>query len=217
MNIKSTKRILCFGDSLTFGKVPGPTKRYPADIRWTGVLQGLLGDRYEVIEEGLRGRTTNLDDPESIGRNGLTYFQSSVLSHLPLDLIIILLGTNDLKARFNRNVAEIASAIKEYRNAIHFACKYLEEKEPKLLIVSPPYVDEVHVPSEWGYSGSEVKSKMLGQELSKAALDINAGFINLSLIVEPSKLDGIHIDEAGHSKVAHVLASKITEIINAID
>src|ERR1700750_1283342 len=91
------KRVLCFGDSLTWGWIPVaegmPTQRYPRDVRWTGVLADRLGEGYEVIEEGLSARTTNVDDPTDPRLNAGAYLPGSLASHLPLDLVILLLGT----------------------------------------------------------------------------------------------------------------------------
>jgi lysophospholipase L1-like esterase len=209
----SVKRILCYGDSLTFGKIPGPTKRYSSHERWTGLLQNLLGAQYEIIEEGLRGRTTDLNDPNSIGRNGLEYFQSSILSHLPLDLVIILLGTNDLKEKFNRNAHEIASVFIKYKEAISFAAKYLEEKEPEILLLSPPLIDENHALAEWGFKGGETKSKELCNEYQKIATEIHAHFLDLSSVIKPSNLDGIHLDKGENKKLAHIIHQEIIKFI----
>jgi lysophospholipase L1-like esterase len=97
--------VLCFGDSNTNG-ISGDDENYvrlPAAVRWTGRLQRLLGDGYYVIEEGLNGRTTDLDYANRPGCNGRTYFGPCLQSHHPLDVVVIMLGTNDLKAEFNRS------------------------------------------------------------------------------------------------------------------
>ena len=95
------KRIMCFGDSLTWGWIPvrdgSPTLRYPFEQRWAGAMLNDLGPDYEVIEEGLSARTTDLDDPVDPRLNGSAYLPSALASHLPLDLVIIMLGTNDPK------------------------------------------------------------------------------------------------------------------------
>src|SRR4029453_12146227 len=105
------KRILCFGDSLTWGWMPikevVPTTRYPFEQRWTGVAAAQLGANFEIIEEGLSGRTTDLDDPTDPRLNGSTYLPSALATHLPLDLVILLLGTNDTKTYFNRSAYDI--------------------------------------------------------------------------------------------------------------
>jgi lysophospholipase L1-like esterase len=208
----NAKRILCFGDSLTFGKVPGEVKRFPINERWPGILQTLLGEDYEVIEEGLRGRTTNLDNPTSKGRNGLPYFYSCVLSHLPLDLIIILLGTNDLKSQFNRSAEEIASVLKAYKPELEDAVSYLEEKLPKVLIVAPPLVDESFIPKDWDFQGAEDKSKEFGKYFEKVAREISAEFLNTANFLTSSNIDGIHLDKENNQKLAEKLSVKIKDI-----
>ena len=91
------KSILCYGDSNTWGYIPDVGRRFPEDIRWTGILQNLLGSTYEVIENGLVGRTTVFDDPYGPCRNGLASLDCALLSSAPLDLVSLALGTNDLK------------------------------------------------------------------------------------------------------------------------
>ena len=90
------RTILCFGDSNTWGDPPGGNGRFAWHERWTGILQSSLGDGFRVIEEGLCGRTTCFDDPFSPNRNGLAYLTVALETHCPLDLLIIMLGTNDL-------------------------------------------------------------------------------------------------------------------------
>ncbi|MEO1797934.1 MAG: GDSL-type esterase/lipase family protein, partial [Pseudomonadota bacterium] len=111
----SEKRIMCFGDSLTWGWIPVaegvPTTRYPAEVRWTGVLKAALGEGTTIIEEGLSARTTMLSDPTDPRLDGSAYLPSALASHLPLDLVILMLGTNDTKAYFHRTPFEIAAGM----------------------------------------------------------------------------------------------------------
>jgi lysophospholipase L1-like esterase len=113
MNSQGLKRSLCYGDSNTWGFIPAIGERYPYNIRWTGVLQSLLGPDFEVIEEGLNSRTTNIEDPNNIGRNGKKYLIPCLDSQFPLDVIILMLGTNDLKVRLNRSMQEIEAGVEE--------------------------------------------------------------------------------------------------------
>jgi len=107
-----SKSIMCFGDSLTWGWIPvlegSPTHRYPYEERWTGAMASALGDGYNIIEEGLSARTTSADDPNDPRLNGSDYLPSALASHLPLDLVILMLGTNDTKPFFNRTPYDIA-------------------------------------------------------------------------------------------------------------
>ena len=109
------RSILCFGDSLTWGWIPvkesAPTLRYPYEQRWTGAMAAKLGEGYHIIEEGLSARTTSLDDPNDPRLNGSAYLPSALASHLPLDLVILMLGTNDTKSFFHRTPYEIANGM----------------------------------------------------------------------------------------------------------
>src|SRR5437870_2517157 len=112
----SANTVLCYGDSNTHGSKPDKSGRYAINERWTGILQQLLGNDYYVIEEGLGGRTTDLEhfSPNKPNRNGLEYFKPCIDSHMPLDVVIIMLGTNDLKTIYNRTAQDVANALKQY-------------------------------------------------------------------------------------------------------
>ena len=107
------KEILCFGDSNTHGYMPGIGTRYPADIRWSGRLGRLLGNDYHVVEEGMDGRTTAFEDEIQPYRSALGYIDPCLKTHAPLDLIIIMLGTNDTKTRYNVSAEEIGFGMEE--------------------------------------------------------------------------------------------------------
>ena len=94
------KRILCFGDSNTWGWNPANKERFDENSRWTGILKNKLGENYDIIEEGLNGRTTVWDDPIEGYKNGKKHLPSCLESHRPLDIVVLMLGTNDLKSRF---------------------------------------------------------------------------------------------------------------------
>ena len=132
------KRVLCYGDSNTWGCKPGLGGSFPEDVRWTGVLQRLVGEDYAIIEEGHNGRTTVWDDPIENRMSGLTYFYPCVESQSPLDVIIIALGVNDLKPRFNCAAGSIAVGLGRYFSTLKYVPLY--GKEPKVLLVSPAYI-----------------------------------------------------------------------------
>ena len=103
------KTVLCFGDSNTHGQIPGKDGgRYEKEIRWPGVLKSMLGDSFDVIEEGLGGRTTVFEDPIEEDKSGKAYLQQCLHSHKPIDLIIVMLGTNDLKIRFGLTAYDVS-------------------------------------------------------------------------------------------------------------
>lgn len=128
--------ILCFGDSNTFGTNPAGG-RWPWEQRWTGLLQNELGSSYRIIEDGCGGRTTGLDDPIEGDRNGLRHLGVSLHSHRPLDLVILMLGTNDMKHRFSLlpiDIAHSAARLGELVQSYPYGPAY---PVPKVLLVSP--------------------------------------------------------------------------------
>ena len=116
------KKILCYGDSNTWGYNPHTELRYPRAVRWTGVLQRGLGPAYHVIEEGLNGRTTVWDDPIEGYKSGKEYLVPCLETHKPMDLVVIMLGTNDLKHRFSLTAFDIATGRREERMEIPKYC-----------------------------------------------------------------------------------------------
>ena len=112
------KTVLCYGDSNTFGYVPETGMRYPRDVRYPGRLQLLLGDEYSVIEEGCNGRTTIYDDPIDGWKNGLDYLRPCLNSHKPIDIVIMMLGSNDLKDTFRLTAKDIAESAGKLAEAV---------------------------------------------------------------------------------------------------
>ena len=209
------KRILCFGDSNTWGTIPGESARYAQDIRWTGILQNTLGDGYAVIEEGNGGRTTVHDDPVERRLSGLTYFMPCCESHSPLDLIIIMLGTNDLKLRFGEGPETIAMGFARYKEALTVAS--LDGKQPRVLLVSPILVDASYrdIPLFCDMFGSHAveRSQGLAPAYKKIAEANGWEFLNAADYAKASKKDGIHMDAAQHSALGTALAQKVKAIL----
>ena len=152
-NPKATT-VLCYGDSNTWCQKPDKSGRYPADVRWTGKLQELLGPDFYIIEEGLCSRTTDLEYGRRPGRNGKTYLEPCLDSHNPLDVVIIMLGTNDLKSDFGRAAAEIADALHGLVLVVQERAKTITGEIPKIILVSPILVDATAPHFIEYYSGS---------------------------------------------------------------
>jgi len=205
------KNILCFGDSNTWGYVPGTGNRYPKQIRWTSLLQNLLGSTFYIIEEGLNGRTTVLDDPTRIAKNGLTYLRPCLDSHAPIDLVVLMLGTNDTKHRFGLSAFDISEGVAMLVSTILQSDSGINNKAPKVLIVSPPLVNPASSKSDL-FDGAYEKSKLLSSFYQQVACNTHSDFIDIATCCSVSPIDGIHLDEAGHLALAQALAEKINSL-----
>ena len=219
MGVIEQKRILCFGDSLTWGWNPVvdgvPVNRYPKAIRWTGVLADELGSGFEIIEEGLSGRTTNLDDPLDSRLNGSNYLPSALASHLPLDLVVLMLGTNDTKSYFNRSSSDIAIGMaylvgQVAKSAGGVGTAY---SAPQTLIIAPPPIQRIDI--DWfkiEFSGAEQKTKELAEKYRALSEISGSHFLNAGEIICTNGVDGIHFSEQNNLDLGKAVAEKIKQI-----
>ncbi len=213
MNINpNAKRVLCFGDSNTWGADPTNDNRYPANVRWTGRLQKLLGDNYEVIEEGQGGRTTNISDPEKPWKNGKTYLRPCLESHEPIDVLIVTLGTNDVKNIYNKAAEEIAQGFEELILVVREWAEDSGSQMPKIIIVSPSPVDEIRWTEDKVFVGGTEKTQKLAGLYEALANKHNCGFVDLGKYVKVDPVDGVHLSPASHKKIADVLCEKIKQL-----
>ncbi len=209
------RKILCFGDSNTYG-YDFDSDRFDDDTRWTMRLQALLGEGYRVIEEGLNGRTFIFDDPTEGGhKNGMKYLPPCLMSHNPLDLVVIMLGTNDTKARFGMNAFTIAQCAQQM---VLIAKQYAAApggKPTKVLLVSPILVaDDVEkrmFGAAFGPKAAEV-SRGFAREYHRVATLTGAEFLDAAKVTDPWPQDGIHITREGQEAFARALAEKIQTI-----
>ncbi len=214
MNLNPTsKKILCYGDSNTWGVIPGTKDRFPVDKRWTGLLQTKLGDSFEVIEEGLNGRTTNIDDEGKKGRNGLTYLRPCLETNNPFDFMTLMLGTNDLKERYNQTPEQITGNTESLIKEILLFRSERSDKEFKILLISPPIIDESVEGVEEKYKQAQHKSEQIGSLYRELALKYDLFFLDAAKIVKPSKVDGYHLDANSHQKLAEAVYFEIRENI----
>jgi lysophospholipase L1-like esterase len=217
--------ILCYGDSNTWGCTPIFVRdgevvkdRYPRHIRWTGQLQKLLGDNYYVVEEGLNSRTTNLDHPVPPDRNGKNYLLPCLYSHAPIDLVVLLLGGNDLKNYFKRTPEDVQAGLAELVDMIKTSDygPNLKTAPAVLIVTSPiplPFSEELL--DENGvavFAGGVAKSKRLIELYAELAKQTGCYYIDISEAVMPSPIDGIHFDEPAHDQMAKLMCEKITAI-----
>jgi lysophospholipase L1-like esterase len=209
--------VLCFGDSNTYGDRPDDVEpsRWPPDVRWTGRLQALLGESHYVIEEGLGGRTTDLDYDDRPGRNGRAYFVPCLLSHTPIDTVVIMLGTNDLKTEFARTPAQIANALEGFVDDVAQFAQRRDGGVPRVVIMSPIHIDESRplfgelcLP-EYG-PGSAARSRQLAGELRRVADARGALFVDAASVAEAGD-DGVHLTLESHPRLAELVAATLSE------
>ena len=211
----ATRSVLCFGDSNTYGQVPGidALDRYDAITRWPGVMGSMLGPAWYVIEEGLPGRTTVRDDPvEGKHKNGRRYLLPCVQTHAPLDLIIIMLGTNDLKARFSQPPSEVAMGIGVLVHDIREVGAGVAGGQPEILIVAPvPTLDDMREFNNI-FAGAAQKSRCLALEFEILADSLECHFFDAGSVTTCSPRDGVHIDAEGHRRLGEALAAEVEAI-----
>jgi lysophospholipase L1-like esterase len=208
------RTILCYGDSNTHGTMPmpdlGSMGRYDRQTRWPGQLAARLPD-WQVIEEGLPGRTTVHDDPiEGAHRNGLAVLPAILESHRPIDVVILMLGTNDLKQRFSVNALDIALSLEKLVLAIRGSGCGPDGAAPGVILVAPPPILEVQ---DLGvmFAGGQAKSHDLGPRLAALARALEVPFVDAGSLIGVSEIDGIHYDEPAMAALAQAFAQAVTD------
>lgn len=214
------KRVLCFGDSLTWGWMPiegvVPTTRYPYEQRWTGVAASQLGERYELIEEGLSGRTTNVDDPADPRLNGSTYLSSALASHMPLDLVVLLLGTNDTKTCFYRSAYDIAMGMSKLLVQVGTSAGGVGTAypAPKALVVAPPPLAAMSDPwLQATFDGAQAKTRALPAQYKALADFFKVDFLDAGKHLSTDGVDGIHLTPENNRALGTAIAGKISAIL----
>jgi len=199
--------ILCYGDSNTWGAVPNKSRRYNNKERWPALLSGLLDDDFEVIEAGQPGRTTVHDDPFEGEKNGLKYLRPCLESHLP-DVVVVMLGTNDLKSRFSLTAYDIGLGVTKLVNDILLFNHMAKLRAPKVLLVAPPPILEVGYLADMFAGGAE-KSQQLADIYQACAVQLNCAYFDAGTVVEPCRKEGVHWKVEQHRKLAKVLSFEI--------
>jgi len=210
--INNMKTILCYGDSLTWGYNPKTRDRYPFHRRWPGALQKSLEGKIRVIEEALNGRTTIWDDPFLPRRNGKTMLGPLLISHTPIDLVIILLGTNDIQPFHKVSAKEAARGCGALIDIVQKSGAGPSNRSPQVLLIAPPpfgTISEMMMPS---FEGSEEESKKLGYYYSLIAKKYGCYYLDSSQFIESSKIDGIHLDEPEQEKLGLKVKKMIVTI-----
>ena len=216
------KHILCFGDSNTHGYCADPADcadggvRFAEEQRWTQLLQADLGQDYLVIEEGLSGRTTCFDDPVHEGLNGLDYIYPCLKSHEAIDLLIIMLGTNDTKDRFYASAACIGLGMARLVNKAK-STDCWGGKDPNILVIAPPPIGEGMLTSSVAATMGQLcveKSRQLADSYREQCELLNVSFLDAGAIgCEFNTVDFMHLTSRGHRTLAEALAKLIPQLL----
>ncbi len=185
-----TRTLVCFGDSNTWGYDPETGDRLPREVRWPVRLGRALGEEWEVIGEGLNGRLATIESPIAQGRNGLPYLVPCLRSHMPVDLLVIYLGTNDASWL---PADQVAGAVGRLVKAARASEAGPHEEAPEILVVCPP-----------PFTGYE-----LGPAFAEVCALLGCELLDLNGIVAYSELDGIHLDAGTNAAVAAAVEERV--------
>lgn len=207
------RTLLCYGDSNTHGTLPmavrGERRRLEPDQRWPGVAAAALGPGWRVIEEGLPGRTTLHPDPiEGAHLNGLAVLPAILGSHRPVDIVALMLGTNDLKRRFGVSAAEIGESLARLAREIRTSDAGPDRQPPALLLIAPPPILEAGCLTDI-FAGGAAKSAGLADAVRQTAGLFGAGFLDAGSVIASSPVDGVHFEAAEHAALGQAIAARV--------
>lgn len=211
-------RVLCYGDSNTWGYTPGSGVRFDESVRWTARMQTALGTQYTVLESGMNGRTTVYDDPVNPYRNGYKGLGYALQSAKPLDLVVLCLGTNDL--HFTDAVGAARGMEELLRTIYHSGTIYqgstpVFRTVPRVLLVAPIALHEQYdqLRPDTLLRGKEADSRRFGELYRPLAQKYGAAFLDASTVAEASAVDGIHMDGESHRRLAALIAPEVRRIL----
>ena len=210
------KTILAYGDSLTYGANPLPNgQRHAYKDRWPAALEGALGGEVRVIAEGLGGRTTVFDDFSNLAdRNGARVLPTLLESHKPLDLVIIMLGTNDLKVYLNGTAFGAAMGIKRLVQIVRTHPYDAGTAIPQVIIVAPPLTvetDHIHLHPMFAPRADE--AKLFDIYYSRVAAELRAGYFNAATVAVADRADGVHLDPANTRAIGEGVAPLVRQML----
>lgn len=210
------RRVLCYGDSNTYGYDPASGGRYGESERYPRRLQALLGSGWSVIEEGLPGRTAVFDDPITEGLNGLALVTPILMSHAPLDTVTVMLGTNDAKARFGCSEYLMAlGLVRLTKKILHTEC-WRTPAHPDVLVIAPAPIDPSYYEKRFGHEmgrGCDERTAALAGRLAPMLAELpGVRFLDAGQLpgVVCHELDGMHLTRAAHARLAEALAAELT-------
>jgi lysophospholipase L1-like esterase len=213
----SAKRVLLYGDSLVYGKISGENGRLAINVRYSGVLQSLLGADFEVVDEGLRARTLCGENYFFEERNGLSQFGPIIGSHLPLDLVIIALGTNNANAKSDTfKTVPVEEALSAYIEKVKKWSEFLNQPEPKIMFISPPHINENALDNSKDsifQVGAQQKVEQIQQAVESYCKQHDIACVKAHKVCVPDEADGIHLNEVGNRQLALALCDQIVKIL----
>lgn len=215
------KHIVCFGDSNTHGYCADPkdcadhTDRFNEEERWPCRLQKLLGEKYLVLEEGLSGRTTVFEDPLHESMPGISVIYSALMSHEPVDLLIIMLGTNDTKERFAANAACIGAGLERLATKAE-AVNAWRGGKPNILVIAPPHIGQGHNDAIMGRLCHEKSMELAGYYRAHCTSH-GWAFLDAQGIAEFNRMDFMHLTRKGHAQLAEKLAALLPGLMGSND
>jgi lysophospholipase L1-like esterase len=211
-------QILVYGDSLTWGIIPGTRQRLPFESRWPGVLESALiasGHRVRVIEDCLNGRRTVLDDPFKAGRNGMVGIEQRIEASSPLALVILMLGTNDFQSMHAHKSWHAAEGVAAIVRAIRRAPVEPGMPVPEVLVVVPPPIQEPKGQIATKFVGASLKSIGLSSEYRRMTVEESCHFFDAGSVSGSSIVDGIHLDADQHAILGQSLAVVVRPILSS--
>lgn len=202
---------LCYGDSNTWGFDPATRKRYAIELRWTSVLARELGAGWNVVPEGLNGRTTTLDDPIVDGRNGASMLLPVLRSHMPLDLVVLMLGTNDLKRRFAFAAFDVAEGAGRLVEMIRTSGCGVDGDAPTVLVAAPAPILE-RPPFDEAFAGGREKSLRIKEQFARMGEEKGVPVLFVEDVARSSEIDGVHLQPEAHRAIGAALARRIESL-----
>lgn len=211
-----TKHILVYSDSLTWGIVPGTRQRLPFDSRWPGVLYNSLnlgGERIRITEDCLNGRRTAFDDPYKLGRNALAGIPQVIEAQSPLDLVILLLGSNDFQSMHTNGPWHSAAGLAAIVHAVRTAPIEPGMPVPPILLVAPPQLDNPRGPIGPKFASGDIASRGLADAIRQVSEDTGCAFFDANSVTTSSTVDGVHLDADQHVTLGRALAPVVTDLL----
>lgn len=213
------RRIVCFGDSNTWGYNPESGSRYSDDIRWTKLLEKKLGGDYRIIEEGQNGRTIANPDPWEWGTKcGMDQILPILESHMPMEALVIMLGSNDLKSKFGLPAPDIAGSLQNMLKSVRGHLRYyLNKPDLKILIIAPPALGDNFASSPFAefFDADSVvqKSKDISKWFELVAGQFGCEFLDATSHVTAGDVDSLHLSPEGHAKLAELVYQKLKSML----